>query len=52
MICVTIQVVGTLLIDTGDIYCFGTGLVMSMAKDIYQYRHLSKTVNLLYKYLK
>ena len=27
-------------IDTGNIYCFGTGLPISMSKDIYQYHHL------------
>ena len=29
--------VGTLFIDTGDIYCFGTGLPILMSKDVYKY---------------
>ena len=33
------KVVGTLFFDIGDIYCFGTGLLILMAKDVYQYRH-------------
>ena len=33
-------VVGTLFIDTADIYCLGTGLPISIAKDLYQYRHI------------
>ena len=31
--------VGILFIYIGDIYCFGTGLPISMAKDIYEYSH-------------
>ena len=30
------SLVGTLFIDTGNIYCFGTGLLVVMSKDIYQ----------------
>ena len=30
---------GTLFIDTSDIYCFGKGLPISMSKDGYQYHH-------------
>ena len=29
--------VGTLFIDIVDIYCFGSGLSISMPEDIYQY---------------
>ena len=32
-------VVGTSLIDNSDNYCFGTGLPISMHKDIYQYQN-------------
>ena len=31
--------VGTLFIDTGGIYCYGTGLPISMSKYVYQYHH-------------
>ena len=30
---------GKSFIDTGDIYCFGTELLISMGKDVYQYQH-------------
>ena len=43
---------GTLFIDAGDI-CFETGLLITMAKDLYiSITILSKTVNLHCKYLK
>ena len=31
--------VGTSFINTGDIYYFGTGLPISMSKNVYQYHH-------------
>ena len=30
---------GILFINIDNVYCFGTGLPISMCKDIYQYRH-------------
>ena len=35
---------GTSFIGLIDIYCFGTGLQISVYKDVYQYRHVN-TVN-------
>ena len=32
-------VVDASFIDIDDIYCFGTGLPISMSKDVYQYRY-------------
>ena len=44
---------GALFINTGDIYCFGTGLPISMSKGMYiNITILRKTVNLHCKYLK
>ena len=38
---------GTLFINIGDIYCFGTGFLISMSKDPYQYHHLNKNCKLI-----
>ena len=32
-------VAGTSFIDISDVYCFRTGLLISVYKDVYQYRH-------------
>ena len=47
-----LDIVGTSFIDINDIYCFRTGLSISKYKDVCQYWHLSKTVNLYCTYLK
>ena len=43
MINVTVVVISGYIsfIDIVDIYCFGTGLLMSMSEDVYQYRHFN-----------
>ena len=38
--------VGTLFMNISDVYCFGTGLLILMSKDTYQYRHFKENCKL------